>query len=162
MPIPDFESVILPVLEFHTDGKEHRNLEINDYICDFFKLTTEERNTMQKEGRLTIIANRVSWSRTYLKNAILLEYISRGITKITPRGLEILAENPERIDTKFLKRFPEYVEFKNRRRKKEEKVQDDSLKTESRTPEEMLGYAYSEMKSSLAEEILDQIMLCSP
>jgi len=86
---------------------------------DEFALSIEERNELMPSGSQFVFANRVGWARTYLKQAGLLDSPRRGFFRITQRGLDLLQEKPLRIDVNLLERFPEFLEFRARRREKE-------------------------------------------
>ncbi len=112
MTIPDYQSIMLPLLKFCKDKQEHRIREAIKHISKFFNLTEEEKQQLLPSGQQPIIDNRVGWARTYLKKAGLLEDPRRGYIKITDRGIEILNKNPIKIDVKYLEQFPEFKEFK--------------------------------------------------
>jgi len=90
MPIPDYQSIMLPLLKFAGDKKEHSIREAIEYIANVFNLSEEERREVLPSGQQYIIDNRVGWARTYLKKAGLLESTKRSYFKITDLGLEVL------------------------------------------------------------------------
>ena len=158
MTIPDYQSVMLPLLEIVSDDKEHNIREIIDRVAEKFQLNEEERRELLPSGRQAALDNRVGWARTYLKKADLLDAPKRGYVRITERGHKVLGEKPERIDAKFLRRYPEFVDFvtvKPSDNKGGEEV------TPKGTPEEVLEAAFNEMQSNLASEIISQIKSCS-
>lgn len=123
MPIPGYQTLMLPILKFLQDGKEHTTHEIIEYISDIFKLTSEERKEpLIKSGRARaprpwnqrLIDNRVGWAKTYLKKAGLLSTTHRAVYRITNRGLEVLKSNPKTINVKVLRQFPEFEEYVNK------------------------------------------------
>lgn len=116
MSIPDYQSIMLPLLEFAGDGREHTVREAIEFLAARFGLTDQERKMLLPSGQQAIFDNRVGWARTYLKKAGLLESPRRGYFRITSRGLEVLRAKPEKIDVSFLEQFPEFVEFRSRRR----------------------------------------------
>jgi restriction system protein len=161
MTIPDFQTIMLPLLKISGDGKEHSIHDFIGALAEFFHLTEQELNELIPSGKQTIIYNRVGWARTYLSKSGLLEMTHRSFYRITERGKEVLEQNPERIDMRFLKRFPEYIQFKeveSARKPKSERQEDK----ESKTPEEILEDAYQEVRDSLAEDVLESVMNCSP
>lgn len=111
MGIPDYETIMQPLLEFTADQKVHSLREAINAMAERFKLTDEERKQLLSSGQPKL-NNRVGWARTYLKKAGLLEPTTRGYFRITHRGLDVLSRNPERIDVEFLEQFPEFLEFK--------------------------------------------------
>jgi restriction system protein len=106
MAIPDYETLMLPVLQYVADGKEHPLKEITAHMAESFKLTAEEREQRLPSRQSTYIQNRTGWAKTYLKKAGLLASPKRGLIQITDRGREVLSKNPQRIDGAFLEQFP--------------------------------------------------------
>ena len=160
MPIPDFQTLMLPVLRYASTIDEHSLKDATDYLADEFSLTKEEREELLPSGRQPVFYNRVGWARTYLKKSGLLESSRRGYLQLTERGKEVLESNPTRIDMSFLQQFPEYVEFRGRRRDTTEFIQKDNGELDL-TPEEALEDAYQKIRSDLAQELLDQVKDCS-
>jgi len=112
MPIPDYQSCMLPLLRHYSDGQEHTNRESVDALANGFRLTEEERRMMLPSGLQGLFENRVNWARTYMKKAALLESLKRGVHRITKRGLEILKKRLERIDVAYLSQFQEFKDFR--------------------------------------------------
>jgi len=102
MTVPDFQRIMLPLLQYLSDTKEHPRKEVIEYISAHFKLTSEDRKELLPSGRQKKINNRVGWARTYMKKAGLLEYPKRGFMKISERGLKLLSEKPPWINIKTL------------------------------------------------------------
>lgn len=101
MAVPDYQAIMLPLLRFFRDGKEHPYPEAVEELSSFFKLTEEERQQMLPSGQQTVFSNRVGWARTYLKQANLIEPTRRGFKQITIRGREVLAGKPQNINVDF-------------------------------------------------------------
>src|SRR5271170_354122 len=116
MPVPDFQSMMLPFLQFATDGKEHDFSQVVDFIANHFELTQADREELVPSGGQPRLNNRVGWCRTHLKNAKLIEYVRRGIFRITKRGQDVLAQKPMALSLKFLDQFPEHLEWFHRER----------------------------------------------
>ncbi|MCX7596634.1 MAG: winged helix-turn-helix domain-containing protein [Fischerella sp.] len=113
MAIPDFQKIMLPLLQYASDEQEHSLREAIEALADEFKLSNEERKELLPSGQQAIFDNRVGWAKTYLKKAGLLEAPKRGFLKITERGAKVLNQAPLVINLEFLEQFPEYVQFKN-------------------------------------------------
>lgn len=111
MAIPDYQSIMLPLLKLVGDQEEHSLRQSIDALADEFGLTDAERKELLSSGQQAVFDNRVGWARTYLKKAGLLEMTRRGCFRITERGLQVLRESPREINATFLRRFPEFVEF---------------------------------------------------
>src|SRR6266545_361828 len=112
MPIPDYQSLLLPLLFLGRDGKEHALDEAIEDLARQFKLDSKDRKELLPSGRQAKFDNRVGWARTYLKKAGLLVTTGRGRFRITQSGIDVLTEAPSKIDVKFLERFPTFVEFR--------------------------------------------------
>lgn len=52
MPIPEFNEIKAPALQFFAEEKEHRISEVFDTLSRTFKLSEEERNEMLPSGFL--------------------------------------------------------------------------------------------------------------
>lgn len=161
MSIPDYQSIMLPLLRYAEDQKEHSLRDAIETLADSFQLSEEERKELLASGQQAIFGNRVGWARTYLKKACLLENTKRGFFKITARGIDVLKQGLKEINVKFLDQFPEFVEFRTTK----EKTVESTLPAETnfeKTPEETLESAYQRMRQDLAAELLQSIKECSP
>jgi restriction system protein len=161
MSIPDYQSIMLPLLKFASDRLEHSLRETIEALADKFGLTGEERSELLPSGQQAVFDNRVGWARTYLKKAGLLETTRRGYYKITERGQEVLRKNPAKIDAAFLRQFPEFVEFQ-RPKKERADGSEDQESNETQTPEEAIETAYQRVRQGLAVELLQTIKDHSP
>lgn len=163
MPIPDYQTLMLPLLRFAADGTDHTTREAVEVLATEFQLTPSERNELLASGQQAIFNNRVGWANSYLKKAGLLESPRRGALRITARGKQILSDNPERIDVKYLERFPEFIEFRDASRNSRETTTTESVAIATeQTPEEALELAHQSLRLSLAQDILSRILSCSP
>src|ERR1035441_2415284 len=111
MSIPDYQTLMLPLLKIAADGKEHTKREALNQLAAQFGLTEEERKELLPSGNQEVFDNRLGWARTYLKKAGLIQYIQRGHFQITNRGQSVLTQNPAVINVAFLRQFPEFLEF---------------------------------------------------
>jgi restriction system protein len=172
MSIPDYQTLMLPVLQYHGDKIEHTNQETINAIAIKFNLTEKERNEILPSGSQLVFDNRLTWAITYLFNSGLLKRISRGRYVITDRGLAVLNEKPGKIGTKYLEKFPEFLEFKKHRRgiKTENEVNKaliptDGLETgyqELLTPTDRLESGYQELRAQLSHDLLERVMKSTP
>jgi restriction system protein len=162
MAIPDYETLMLPILKLAGDGYEHSLQEATDHMINEFNLTEEEQKKLLPSGTQRVIANRVGWSITYLKKCKLLESTKRGYFKITQRGTGVLNQNPERVDGHFLEQFPEFNEFKKRKPTTKKKLAKSADTDKSQTPEEILAEVHEELNQSLVEELISKVKDSSP
>jgi len=163
MSIPDFQSIMLPLMQFASDGKEHSFRESVEYLAKFFKLSEDERKELLPSGPMPIFDNRVGWTKTHLLKAGLLESPRRSIFQLTTRGKEVLSRKPSQINSKFLKQFPEYQTFRGANNAIDNSTlpSQENL-TEQITPEEALATAYQKLKLSLAQDLLTYVRDCTP
>lgn len=165
MAVPDFQTIMLPLLRVAGDDNEHTIHEAIEILANEFQLSDEEFNELLPSGKQKRFSNRVGWSRTYLIKSGLLESPRRTYFIITERGKEVLSGNPSKIDMNFLKQFPEYIEFKKRKNKPNDTDGNetlDSISFDNQTPEEILDDAYQEIRNGLIQELLEQIEDNSP
>ena len=166
MAIPDFQSIMLPLLQFCGDSKEHSNRDAIDHLAEILRLSEEERKELLPSGRQAIFHNRVAWARAYMKMAKLLENPQRGIFRITERGQEVLQNPPQKIDIRFLMQFPEFAERRKAEQSKLKKKKNVSTSPNesgsSITPEEQIEEAYENLKENLTSEIIFQLKESSP
>lgn len=161
MAVPDFQTIMLPLVRFASDGKEHSLREAIESLADFFELTQEDRRQLLPSGRQATFDNRVGWSRTHLSKAGLLRSTRRGYFEITERGKSVLAKNPDQINMAFLKHFPEYGEF-IRPSTQVDNLDINEETNATQTPEEAIESAYQRVRQELAAELLETVKACSP
>jgi restriction system protein len=153
MVIPDFEMLTKPILRYASDKQEHYYRNIIEFLANEYNLTEAERKEYLPSGVMRIFDNRVGWTLYYLKRAGLLESTKRGFYRITQEGLEVKAQNPPEIDTKYLKRFSRFQEFIQAKDKEEEEISSAS----SQSPEESFEYSYRRIRQILIEDLLNRV-----
>ena len=158
--IPSYEDLMLPLLKFAEDEKEHHIHNAVEALSISYQLTDDEKLQTIKSGRQTVIYNRVVWARTYLKKAGLLQDPRRGFFQITKEGVNLLSTNPKRIDDEILMRYPSFQEFQSRKDAPKPGFNKES--DDERTPEELLESAFDEIETRLADNLIDIILKSSP
>jgi restriction system protein len=155
---------MVPILRVASDGKVHSTAEFEEGSADLLKLSVEDRAQMLASGSMTVLRDRVGWAYYHLYRAGLLERSGRGRYCLTARGKQALTENPAGIDQKYLKRFPEYVEYLTPKAK--DGVPSLPSTTGSgagtQTPQGIIDDAYRVLQQQLANELLEQIATKSP
>jgi restriction system protein len=132
-------------------------------LASKFGLTEEEQKELLPSGKQEIFDNRVGWARTYLKKALLIDYVQRGQFRITERGKQVLAENPPQIDNAFLCRFPEFVEFRRRSQPTENGESTPVVAAvETDTPDDLMATGYLNRRRQIEEDALERVKSCSP
>lgn len=159
MAIPDFQSIMLPLLEHLADGKVKPNHETSDFLSKEFHLTTEELAQLLPSGQQSVFTNRIAWAKAHLKNAGLISSPTRGQYQITARGLESLRDNNLTINLKYLKRYKEYCYGRSGNDKNDE----EQIKpADMLTPSEQIELGYQRIREELEEELLAKIKEVSP
>lgn len=161
MAIPDYETLMLPLLRLAADGNVHRFSEAVEKLADEFSLSEDERTELLPSGGQPIFRNRVGWAKSYMKQAGLLEFPKRGHFRITARGSKALQSNPSRIDGSFLEQFAEFAEFKTRRRVTEKGPSKETL-DQSESPEDSMASAFNLYQGELELELLGLIKEVTP
>jgi restriction system protein len=158
VPIPDFQTIMRPMLSLAADGNDHSLSDAREKLAQIFSLTEEEKKALLPSGKQAKFPNRVAWARVYLGQAGALESPRRGYFRITDRGRELLKRVPARITIRELERFPEFVAFREPARvSKGEQHPGEAVDTEVQTPEERLESAYQTIRSKLAAELLTRV-----
>ena len=168
MAIPDYQTLMLPLLRIAGDGKEHRISEVVSQLARDYKLTETEIEELLPSGKQTIFGNRVHWAKTYLSQSKLVNNTRWGRFTITDRGRSVLAETPARIDRRFLSRFAEFNTFVGNQKNATIPIAAEQNETEktsenaAKTPDELLRSTIGEMEAALANELLSRILAATP
>ena len=160
MPIPDFQSLMLPLLQHFADGEEHANQETMDAMAKGLQLTEAERGQLLPSGKQTIFTNRVAWAKSHFKQAGLLDAPRRGVYRLTERGREVLHSHAGHITLRFLDQFPVHRAFRSHT--KADVQVEDSQPSNTLTPQEYLESGYPQMRTTLATDLLTRVKECSP
>jgi restriction system protein len=155
--VPDFQTIMQPLLAAHEDGAEHEIAATRAALADQFGLSAEDRAERIPSGRVTTLQNRVGWAATYLFRSGLLERPRRAHYRITDRGRTMLAQHPQRIDLGVLKQFDEFEEFRKREPTPAAPQSPEQLLSDTATAEERIDAGYRELRSALAADLLDRV-----
>ena len=161
MAVPSFQAFMLPLLRLAADGKEHSIQEALEHLVQEFHLSLEDQEVLLPSGSQTVFQNRVSWAKTYLTKAGLLEAPKRSHFRITQRGKEVLESGVEQINIAFLSQFPEYKAFRQKSPKSQSAKSNDEPEESQKTPEELMEEAYQHIRAQLAQDLLQTIKQCS-
>lgn len=166
MAIPDYQSVMLPLLRFAAEQKEEISTgEAVETLATQLGLSDSDLKEMLPSGVQPTFMNRVGWASTYMKKAGLLESTRRGYYQITQHGLELLKKNPTNINVKLLKQYPEFQAFqqlKGTRSGEKKSWSEQAADIESATPSEVLERAYENLRNELADELIEKLKKASP
>jgi restriction system protein len=164
--VPDYQKLMLPMLQLAGDGKEHSLSEAEAAIAQHFALSEQDRKELLPSGTQRKLYNRIAWSRSFLVKAGILEAAGRGRFKITDRGVSVLSSNPPELTARFLEQFPEFVEFRGRQSRSPSEPDEMFLGGSQRdipqqTPQEILETSYQILRRELAQEVLERMSKCS-
>jgi restriction system protein len=159
MPIPDFQSLMLPLMSLISDGKEHAVRDATLTIGQQFNLSESEWAEKLPSGRAPLFYNRLAWAKTHLKRAGLIDQPRRGVILISERGRQALLTQPNRIDLRFLEQFPQFTQPILTA---SSVVLDSTASVVNASPEEVLERAHAEISQELADELIETIKQCSP
>jgi|SRR5579871_314224 len=163
MAIPDYQSLMLPILKIAGDGNQHSTRETITLLADQFGLTDAERKQMLASGVASVFDDRFGWARYYLKRAGLLQNPRRGYFQITDRGKAVLAKQPQKIDVKLLRQFPEFEEFYSPKKSGgDELIHEPDEESTAETPEELLASGYLKLRKQLEFDVLARVKACPP
>ena len=161
MAIPQYQEMMLPLLQFMGDREEHHINEAVEPVSDYFGLTQDERELLRPNHTQPMVRYRLAWANTYLKKAALLVSTRRGYIQITERGLAVLESNPTTIDRNFLMQFPSFVEFVNPTKVDNSDDTDETDNSEN-TPEEIIDSNYRRIVNDLVDQLLESVLSASP
>nr|WP_294512105.1 restriction endonuclease [uncultured Rhodopila sp.] len=165
MAVPDYQSLMLPVLVMSAAG-ELRVGDAVERLAEQLHLSPDERTQLLPSGKQTLFGNRVHWAKTYLTKAGLLESTRRGHFRITERGRQVVASHPARIDNEYLNQFAEFRQFKER--SAEGTAQEGvhpaapALVSHTETPDEIMRVAHRQVETSLGQDLLDRVRAGPP
>lgn len=161
MSVPDFQTIMLPFLQNLNNGNKQSLNQVMENLAKYFKLTPEDLALLVPSGKMGLFRNRVSWTKSYLKNAGLVHDPERGVYQITQLGLNFLKTNPKKLRMQELLQFPMYKEwrfnFNSNTEAQELENESNKIKEEELTPQERLTTTISAIHQQLASDILDTL-----
>jgi len=168
VPLPDYQTLMKPLLVFAADGQVHTGAEAVEHIAQLFNLTPSERAQLLPSGRTRVLNNRTHWALTYLRHAALLGSEGHGKFRITERGRILLKVDPARIDKSLLvSRYPEIIDFiggsKSKAQPAPSPTPSEAPEVESKlSPEEQLEASYRILRSELEHALIAKLKAGSP
>jgi restriction system protein len=163
MAVPKYDELMKPLLIAVSDGETYKMKDVTALLAEQLNLSSDDLAEMLPSGRQTVFKNRVGWAKTYLKKAGLLDSPARATIVITNAGKQVVADNPEKIDSKYLEQFPSFVDFASA----PEPLDDSNPASEvpkpsDLTPDDQLEDAYKEINDSLASDLLSEVLKIPP
>lgn len=160
MAIPDFQALMLPLLEHLGDGAQHPRKEIAESLADHFGLTDAEKQETVASGG-TVINSRTWWALTHLYQAGLLERPARGVFVLSQEGRVALEAKPSSVNMTYLMQYPKYADFRKRKGTKKAPDASDSTKVPA-SPQDLLDQAVEENHAAVSTELLAKVRQMDP
>lgn len=160
MAIPDFQSLMLPVLKASADG-EIKTSDVVSTLGFLLKLSEQELSELLPSGKQTTFANRVNWAKSYLGKAGLVTLTRRGFFQISQKGKDVLKSPPAALNTKYLEMLAGFKIYQ---------PNGDGIKSlpqtaptvDDLTPDERIRSARDELEATLSAELLEKILTAPP
>lgn len=172
MAVPKFFKICRPLLEASRDGRPHTQKELRSKIAESLGLSQDDLKEKIPSGRQTTFVNRLSWAKTYLCKAGLLDAPKHGEFVITRAGSDALRDGPSVFDPHWLEeKISSYIDSK---RDSGDPTttdgdagqtisdEDETTAVEGETPDEMLDRSFKTIDDSLADEVLKEVMRLTP
>lgn len=155
--------MFVPFLQSLSDGQPHQIQDTIEAIADHFQLPPEIREELLPSGRQKRLNNRVGWARTHLKNAGLIEYVGRGVQRITAQGRDYLEKHPNGITLQMLDEIPNHRDWLHGGSDDgTANEQSDTVEDSQFTPEEEIERLIKYLDRQLADEVLDHLREMNP
>lgn len=158
--VPKYNELMPYVIQALGDGNIHTIKELEAFCVDALQLSVEDRQELLPSGRQTALINRLNWAKTYLQKAGLVVTPKRGNHQLTDLGKKAFADGPEKVTLNYLKQFDSYNEFVAIK-KEDGKIVSAVEEVETKSPQDMLDEAISQMNASLADDLMTEIMKIS-
>ena len=160
MAVPKFFEFFETFLQAVSDGENHKAKDVRAYIANKMKLSAQDLAELLPSKRQSTFDNRVAWARTYLDRAGLIKTPGRGLYCITEEGKKALASG-KKIDLKYLEQYKSFTDFhtiSGGNQGKKPIIEEP----EEKSPSELLDDAFKKVNTTLAGELIAEIMKLSP
>jgi restriction system protein len=165
MAIPDYQSLMSPVLFLMADNKTRSVKEVIEALAVLFNWTAEDLDELIPSGVQSVAQSRVGWAVTYLKKAGLIESPKRSQNRITPEGSRVASLPDVKVNNRYLRQYPSFVEFQGGKSNNASNDKQTTLPEQNQSelsPEEQLDSAALSLQQSLADDLLDKLKTVSP
>lgn len=163
MTVPDYQTLMLPVLRALSDGVEAPISEVRTRVAAAEHLTDQDLKEMLPSKRQSVFANRVGWAVSYMEHAGLVERVRRAVYRVTAEGKRLLQQSPSQIDLNVLRTYPTFIDWNTSSRqpgKRYTTVEPSSESTD--TPEEELEGVVQQLRRTLEFDVLDRVRKATP
>lgn len=163
MPVPDVQSLLLPVLKVLADSREQRLADMRTRIVEFLGLTPDDTQEMMPHGRYSKLDHYSYGAAQYLMRANLVKYPRRGFRQLTEDGKQLLQDPPSRLDLDYLRNLPAYKRWLDNRKSSVNGEGSSLLDTVSEsTPREVVENAFQLLEEELQADLLSRLYQSPP
>jgi restriction system protein len=165
MPVPTYDKFIEPILRYlvsHRGGAAAR--DVHEAAAASLKLSDIDRQELLPSGAQSVYKNRAGWAHDRLKRAGLSSSPRRGYWQLTQKGIEFASAHPTPLSEKDVQQLAtDFMDVRLRPQIDGESpapalpppLASPSIALAS--PDDRLGEAISELRSSVAAEISDAL-----
>ena len=167
MPVPDFQSLMRPILEAATEvGGETSIRALAPKLASALALQQSDLEEMLPSGRQTRFLNRLHWAKTFMERAHLVSATRRGYFKTTDRTATLLKQVQGSISMRTLERFLEYVAWRAASVSGASAEKDGTASLDAAviaaTPEDLIEEGAATLTKALKAELLERLVAESP
>ena len=169
MAVPTYDLFVDPVLRVlakYPDGVAAS--KVHNEAASFLKLTEEQLSETTSSGQQTY-KNRAGWAHDRLKRAGLSSSLSRGKWCLTPKGFEFSRNNPFPLTDDMVKHITfdfNQVLLKDKNNEENNNsnilVTEKIINTETSSPDDQLDSALKQIRNSISEELLENLLAVTP
>ena len=160
--LPDFQSFMLPMLEYIGKNNEVTMKMLKEGMIIHFNISEDEQKQKTPNGKQLLYYNRIAWANSYLRMAGLTFSPQRKIYKITDLGLNVIKNPPEKITIAFLKQFESFSENRNPGKTKKDFIEEKEVEISEKTPDELFESSYEQIIDNIKEQLKQKVNECSP
>ena len=161
MSVPGYQEFMFPILKCLYDGEQYHKKKICEKMIEVFNLTQEQLDERLPSQAEPTYINRVGWAITYLKKAGLIDSPTRAYYVITDEGKKLVDNNVTNLNTKYLRRYPSFVDFQKLSHETTAKETVDVAKDDETPYEKIVSYN-AVIKKSICDDLLNKILEQSP
>ena len=161
MSVPGYQEFMFPILKCLYDGKPYHKKKICVKMIEIFNLTQEQLDERLPSQAEPTYINRVGWAITYMKKAGLIDSPTRACYVITDEGKKLVDNNVINLNTKYLRKYPSFVDFQKASHDTSSKETVDVAKDDETPYEKIVSYN-AVIKKSICDDLLNKILEQSP
>ena len=170
MTVPTYDQFIEPLLRFlatKPDGVQAR--EAHEAVATALGLTPEDRQELLPSGAQPVFKNRAGWAHDRLKRAGLSGSPRRGYWQISDAGKKFITEHPASLGTEQVERLAiGFIDVRLKPANSSDAVPPSASRPSAastsaiESPDDRLAQALTELRSTVAAELLETLATVSP